>query len=121
MRSDQTALFISTRPYRSQRELNRAIYEHNTRVARAEKGTDLARQTKLIASGTTVMALSDYECQACRRSVGMAFEATTETHRILNRSGESTRRPVSLCVPCWSRHVRYEGDDNMPVAEVRFG
>ncbi|MER5501320.1 hypothetical protein ABT096_29525 [Streptomyces sp. NPDC002561] len=121
MRSDHTALFVATRPYSSRRDARRAVYEHNRRVARAERGSELALQTPLTMSGETVMAVSDYECQACCRSVGMAFEATSETHRITGRSGGPTRRPVGLCVPCWSRYVRYEGDpDDMPTATVRF-
>ncbi|MGW6638526.1 hypothetical protein [Streptomyces cyaneofuscatus] len=122
MRSDQTAAFVATRSYASQRAMNQAIYEHNARVTRAPKGSPLAAEPGLTASGTTVMRYSDYECQACYRSVGMAFSADSTTHRIINRSGEPTRRPVSLCVKHWSETVRCEGDrPNLPVIVVRFG
>ncbi|WP_326812145.1 hypothetical protein [Streptomyces scopuliridis] len=123
MRSDQTAEFVATRPYRDRRELNRAVYEHNVRVVRAKREqTDesLGAEPQLSVSGETVMVRSDFECQACYRDVGMAFAADSSTHRIVNRSGEPTRRTVGLCVPCWSKHVRYEGDDNMPVVEVQY-
>lgn len=123
MRSDQTAEFVATRPYRNRRELARALYAHNTRVVRARRDRSddaLAAEPQLSVSGETVMMRSDFECQACCRDVGMAFTADSSTHRIVNRSGEPTRRPVGLCVPCWSKHVRHEGDDNKPVVEVRF-
>ncbi|WP_432157818.1 hypothetical protein [Streptomyces sp. bgisy153] len=123
MRSDQTAEFVAMRLYRSKRELERAFYEHNRRVARARYDrTDaaMAAEPALSLSGTTVFRRSEYECQACCRDVGMAFAADSETHRIVNRSGEPTRRTVGLCAPCWSRTVRYEGDDKRPVVEVRY-
>lgn len=121
MRSDQTAEFIATRPYRNRNEIYRAVGEHNRRVVRAAKDSPLAAEPKLTMSGNTVMVMSDYECQACYRDAGMAFTADSTTHRIINRSGEPTRRPVSLCVPCWSKTVRYAGDEKRPVIEVRFG
>ncbi|MEU1074344.1 MULTISPECIES: hypothetical protein [unclassified Streptomyces] len=124
MRSDQTAEFVASRPYATRDALKRALDDHNSRVLRARRGgTDdkLADQPALTLSGETVILRSDYECQACYRDVGMAFTADSTTHRIVNRSGEPTKRPVGLCVPCWSRTVRYEGDDKRPVIEVRFG
>ncbi|HLL34164.1 MAG TPA: hypothetical protein VK545_09790 [Streptomyces sp.] len=124
MRSDQTAEFVATRPYRDRDALKRAVDDHNSRVLRAQRsGADdaIAAEPMLTLSGTTVMRRSDYECQACCRDVGMAFAADSTTHRIVNRSGEPTRRTVGLCVPCWSRTVRYEGDrEDLPVVEVRF-
>jgi hypothetical protein len=124
MRSDQTAAFVAARPYVDKYALRRAVYDHNSRVLRAQRtGTDviLAAEPMLSLSGETVMGRSDYECHACCRDVGMAFAADSTTHRIVNRSGEPTRRTVGLCVPCWSRTVRYEGDrDDLPVVEVRF-
>ncbi|MFB7191425.1 hypothetical protein ACFCZT_40420 [Streptomyces sp. NPDC056230] len=123
MRSDQTAEFIATRPYGDRRELRRAVYAHNVRVIRAGRDqTDeaLGAEPQLAVSGETVMVRSDFECQACCRDVGMAFAADSSTHRIVNRSGDPTRRTVGLCVPCWSRTVRYEGDPDLPDVEVRF-
>ncbi|MFB7919348.1 hypothetical protein [Streptomyces sp. NPDC056061] len=99
MRSDQTAHFVATRPYATRRDVRRAVYEHNTRIARAPKGSEMAAQPLLTMSGETIMA-AGYECCACRRNAGTAYYATSETHRILNRSGEPTRRPVGLCIPC---------------------
>lgn len=121
MRSNQTAEFIADRPYRNIREIRRAVGEHNSRVVRAPKDSPMAAEPKLTMSGNTVMVMSEYECHACYRNVGKAFTADSTTHRIVNRSGDPTRRPVSLCVPCWSKTVRYEGDDKRPVIKVRFG
>ncbi|MEV7250277.1 hypothetical protein [Streptomyces cyaneofuscatus] len=120
MRSDQTAKFIASRSYTDQRATERAVYEHNRRVARASKGDALAAEPRLTLSGSTVMALSDYECQACCRGVGMAFAANSDTHHIVNRSGEPTRRTVSLCTRCWSDTVRHDGDEKKPVVEVVY-
>ncbi|MYW29688.1 hypothetical protein [Streptomyces sp. SID2119] len=120
MRTDQTAMFVASRLYIDQRAAERAVYEHNRRVARALKGDALAAEPRLTLSGSTVMALSDYECQACRRSVGMAFAADSSTHRIVNRSGEPTRRTVSLCTRCWSDTVRHDGDEKKPGVEVSY-
>lgn len=120
MRSDQTAAFVATRLYENEDALKRAIAAHNRRVRHADPGSKLDAEPTLTLSGTTVMDMSNYECHKCGQSVGMAFAADSTTHRIVNRSGEPTRRTVGLCVPCWSATVRYEGDDNLPTVEVRW-
>ncbi|PKA37943.1 hypothetical protein [Streptomyces sp. SM8] len=120
MRSDQTAEFVATRPYRTRDDACQALYEHARRVSRAAKDDALSKEPALSMSGSTIMRQSDYECAACCRDVGKAFAADSTTHRIITRSGEPTRRTVGLCVPCWSRHARFDGDEHLPTAAVRF-
>lgn len=120
-----SADIVASRTYRDHRSLTAAIYAHNKAVTTAKRGTDADRAKvgpPLTLSGTTVMAHSDYECQACYRSVGRAFNADSESHHIVSRSGYPVRRPVSLCVPCWSRLCRDEGEvDDVEPTPVRFG
>lgn len=124
MRHTESAEYVATRRYASDRERTNELYFHCKRVLDAQRGRvndpKLAAQPILFASGTTIFRDTGYECSRCRRKVGRAFAATSETHRILNRNGEPTRRAATLCVPCWSELVRYDGMPDLPDAEVRY-
>lgn len=56
-----------------------------------------------LSSGCTL-----HTCARCGHHTEKAYEATTETHRISNRSSNPFIRPVGLCVQCWSELVRDE-------------
>ncbi|GAA1064733.1 hypothetical protein [Streptomyces asiaticus] len=127
MRSDHTAEFVATRPYKDSRARDRALCEHNRRVARARRDapdSEMARQPALTVSGTTIFSAeaNAWECRKCQHLVGALFLADSTTHRIVNRSGEPVKTGTALCVRCWSATVRYEGDSpNLPVEEIRWG
>lgn len=124
MRSDHRAQFVATRPYTDRRALERALYEHNRRVVRSRREDpegELARQPTLTVSGSTVFSAETAECGKCQHQVPLAFGATSQTHRIVNRSDEPTRRTAWLCVQCWSATVRDDDDpDGLPVVTVRW-
>ncbi|MEU5900392.1 hypothetical protein [Streptomyces venezuelae] len=124
MRSDHRAQFVATRPYTDRRALERALYEHNRRVAHARREDpegELARQPRLTVSGSTVFSAETAACGKCQHLVPFTFGATSQTHRIVNRSGESTRRTAWLCVQCWSATVLDDDDPaDLPLAAVRW-
>ncbi|GGX26594.1 hypothetical protein [Streptomyces chryseus] len=125
MRSDQTAEFVATRPYIDDRARRRAINEHNRRVVRARRDggeEKLAAEALLTMSGTTIFFDNAWECRKCQHLVGALFAADSDTHRIVNRSGNPVRPGTGLCVRCWSATVRYECDDpDLPIIEIRWG
>jgi hypothetical protein len=122
----ETAEYVATRRYADRRAIDRALYAHTRRVMDARRGRvadeALARQPLLTVSGTTVFSAdTGYECNRCLHLTGAAYVATSETHRIVNRSGDPTRRPAGLCVQCWSELVRDEDDPaDLPNVEVRW-
>jgi hypothetical protein len=125
MRTDQTAHFVATRPYADGRKRRQAVYEHNTRVTHArrrEGDAALAAEPTLTISGETIYSDESGECCKCQHRPEKVFGADSETHRIVNRSGNPVRRVVGLCVQCWSRLVRTDEDrPDAPDEEVRWG
>ncbi|MFI0736829.1 hypothetical protein ACH4PU_01790 [Streptomyces sp. NPDC021100] len=121
MRSDQTAQYVAARPYRDSRERDRALSQHNRRVAAARRvGVDreLAAQPLLTTSGSIVMASGDAECGVGPHAAAVVFFADSTTHRIERRGGGPCR--TALCVRHWSALAR-DDEDDVPLVEVRFG
>ena len=122
MRSDQTSQFVATRPYKDDRARRNAVREHNSRVREARREapeSKTAKEPELTISGTTVFAMLSGECRIGPHDVEGLFYADSDTHRMLDRSGNRAVAP--LCVRHWSEYLRTDADtDDSPVAEVRF-
>lgn len=123
MRSDQTAQFVATRPYRDGRERNRALYDHSRRVVRVRRedptGT-LAQEPVPTSSGTVIFSGESAECQIGTHRAAVVYAVDSTTHRVETANGEPCGT-AWLCVRHWSEYAREEGDDpNLPTVVARF-
>lgn len=128
-----TASYVARQCYSDGRAINRALYEHSQRVLDARRGyplpegirerhrAELALEPLLTRSGTIIFRMDD-QCVRCQQGRPELFYATSETHRVINRSGDPVKEDRCwLCVRCWSELKRDEDDsEDLPDVEVLY-